>query len=89
MAVFEETRYDERQLRRNRVIVGLLVLGGVGACIAGGAMTSWPWTNAIATSVVVLVFGACFWWAFASAKAGSVKLTELARSRMKQTFWPN
>ena len=89
MAVFEENRYGDRQLRRNRAMVGILVIGGVAACLVAGAMTSWPWGNAIATSVVVAVFGACLWWAFASAKAGTVKLTEAARGRLKQTFWPN
>lgn len=89
MNIFEENRYSDRQLRRNRSVVATLTLGGVAACVVAGGLTSWPWGNAIATSVVVLVFGVCLWWAFASAKAGTVKLTEVARGRLKQTFWPN
>lgn len=89
MAVFKETAYTARQLRRNRIVVAVVTLGCVVACILGGALTAWPWQNAIGSSLLVLSFGGCFWWAFASAKAGSVTLTEAAKGRLKQTFWPN
>lgn len=87
MATFLESRYDAAQLRRNRVLIALITLGGVGACMIGGATTSWPWGNAIATSVVVLVFGGCLWWLFASRKAGPVKLSETSIDLLKRTFW--
>ncbi len=85
--MFQEARYGDAQRRRNRKYVALITIAGVGACIAAGALTSWPWPNALGSAGLVIVFGAALWWAFASRKAGPLGIDEGAMARLKRTFW--
>ena len=85
--MFEEARYDAAQLRRNRLAVGLLTLASILACVVAGAVTSWPWANALGTAGLVVVLGAALWWAFASRKAGPIGVNAGAMDRLKRTFW--
>lgn len=86
MPNFTEGRYDAGQLRRNRLTIAGVMFACMAACIVGAASTSWPWGNALASSALILVFGSCMWWMFASSKSGPVRLTKQTKDELKNTY---
>ena len=86
MPGFVEGRYGDAERRRNRGLVAAVTAGGLAVLILLAALTSWPWSNAVASSALWLGFGATLWWLFASKKAGPVRLTGRASTYFRDLW---
>lgn len=81
-----EVEYGAATRRRNRITVSVLTAAAVIAVLVAGAATSWPMANAIPSAGLVLVFGACLWWMFASRRAGKVRFTKSPQKIINESF---
>lgn len=71
--------YEDGERRRNRVTVVSVTLVVMVACAVGGAVTDWPWKNALGMMGVAMTFGVASWWLWGSRSAGRVRLSGPAR----------